>query len=181
MYRAWDSLIIEKEADVMSVERIRRLKKARAAVSYFVVAGFILGAVAALGFTFSLVLAQLYLPGLCVLFLAASLFFAAYLFNRERLLDPIRNFLMNPKGFEALKGQLITATYNSSENRRNSRMLVEGEVTSSDGKKILFFESFSPDAWGEQRALPLPVYVLYDRRSRQAALLGIDRELLGVV
>ncbi|MDG0815204.1 hypothetical protein [Bdellovibrio svalbardensis] len=154
-----------------------------------------------------LIIVQGYFSSIIMIVMAALCFFAASLFLKERNLDPLRNFLRNPDDFEFVKGEIVSATYNANENRRNSRMLIEGVGKTLSGEPLLFFESFAPDIWpflnegenerlkpgddqydlkGKKRTLPVPIYVIYQKRSNlqsnsvgvAAALVGIDKDLI---
>lgn len=204
MYRSWKTLLISEESDLRSVERIRKLHTARSHVSLLVIIAFVLAGILSLLVAIALAATKGYLPGILMLVMAALCFLAAKLFQKERAIDPIRNFLKNPDAFEFAKAEIVSATYNPSDTRRNSRMLVQGEGKTPDGTPILFFESFSADIWpfvnagdeenlkkgddqydqkGKKRTLPVPIYVIYQKRSGlnpsragvTAALIGIDK------
>lgn len=202
MYRSWKTLLIDNENDLRSSERIRKLQWARNSIALiFVIIGFTLAGIACIGIAFLLIkAAQAYLWSLFMLLMSAVFFWGANQFLKERKIDPIRNYLRNPQNFEFIKGELVSATYQYNDNnRRNSRMMVEGQAKTSDGVSLLFYEDFDPSIWpfvekgaekhlkagddwfelkGLRKTLPIQVYVLYQKHEQHAVLIGIDREFL---
>lgn len=131
--------------------------------------------------------------------IGAVLFWGANLFGKERKIDPFRNFLTNPEHFEFVEGQLVSASYSYNGNSRNSRMIVKGEAKTKEEAPLLFFEFFDPNIWpfveageednltpgddwyelrGQRKTLPVPIYVLYHKKTNQASMVGIDHHVL---
>lgn len=201
MYRSWKTLLIDNEVDLRSNERIHKLLWARNSIALILaISGFFLGAIVCIGIAFLLIkVAHAYLWSFFMLVMSALFFWVARQFLHERNMDPLRNYLRDPENFEFIKGELVSATYQYDDKRRNSRMMVKGQSQTPEGMPLVFFEYFDPSIWpfiekgaeanlrpgddwfelkGQRKTLPIKVYVLYHKHKQHAALVGVDRELL---
>lgn len=174
---------ITNDEELRSPERIRKLARERAHVSYLTVIAFVIMGTLCFGVAVMLLMTRGFLPSVIMIMMTATCFLAAKLFHRETQIDPVRNFLKRPEEFEFTTCLLTSAHWHyDSHNRRGTRMVVRGEGQTLQNEPLLFFENFAPDIWdfsqdGEYFK-PVRVHVIYHKRHRHAALVGIDKNLL---
>ena len=105
--------------------------------------------------------------------------------------NQLGGYLKDPSGYVFAEGKMEEADYISDGNRSGDRMLVKG----SFGEKGIFLEEFSPSVWsrgvadrgeeeglkpgddwhsekGKRIKLPLPAWVLYDRKTPGVGVLA---------
>lgn len=119
-----------------------------------------------------------------------------WMFLKYLRFNPLGGYLKNPSDYVFAEGKIERADYISDGKRSTARMVVKG----SFGEKGLFFEDFSPELWsrsvadrgeeeglkpgddwhsekGKRMKLPLPAWILYDRKTPGAGVLaGIPAE-----
>lgn len=136
--------------------------------------------------------------GILMCFLAIGFFIAVRLFRQEIALNPIRQYLKDPSGFEFIQGEMVSGDYSSGGSKGGRKIIVQIQGKDSSGKELLAIEFFSPSAWpfttqdaedslqegddwydmkGKRRILPVKVHLLHHPKFT-TALVGIDKNLL---
>jgi len=201
MYRTWKPFIIHSESDLHSSERIHELYKERSRGSIFIIIAFAFCVLMCLAVAVLLIVSiQAYLWSLFMFVMSAVFLWACKQFHLARISDPILHYLHSPEDFIFTKGELISASFTTSgERRMNRQMLVEGKGKTLEGKELLFFETFSPDIWpfinpgeeenlrpgddwysekGKRKSLPITVHIIYEKKTLDSAMIGIDQHAL---
>jgi hypothetical protein len=190
MYSRVGAFAFSNPAELRDRGRIRRLCWSRWHAPLLVPLGFAIAALCALGS--GLWMAIVVLPEIPVAGVFGALaglacglpcLWAAKLFWQERSLDPLRGYLKKPEDYEFVDAEITTARYQASGRQR--RICVQGRARTVEGKKLVFIEFFSPQAWpfGDsdetaRRAYPLPAAVIYARADPAGcALVGWPESL----
>lgn len=206
MYKSFEDLAVKDDADLRDPARVRRLYWKNnyglyIAAIFCSAAGLGLAGLAVWAlvwkFTGRPMPADVFRPlfgvgaaggGMCL--------WMGWMFSKALRSNPLGGYLKDPSGYVFAEGRIERADYLSDGNRSGARMFVKG----SFGEKGLFFEDFSPQAWsrsvadrgeeeglkpgddwhsekGKRVKLPLPAWVLYDRKTPGVGVLaGIPAE-----
>jgi hypothetical protein len=208
MYHSWKALLVNNEQDLYSMDRILKLYRERNSISlFFVILFFIVGALA-LAAAIYMAYTEAYIRSFFMIPVSAIFFWSSVLFYNERKKDPVQNFVHKPKGFDFLEGRILSATCSFNEKRSTKKMIVKGIVKTKEGESISFHEAFDAKIWpfvdensessntdmaknfgteedleaeeikDKRIKLPIPVYVLYQKSTSNAAMIGIDKNYL---
>lgn len=211
MHTTWKHLAIQNENELKDLKRLKKIHSARTRGSLIAMIGFALGAVVsfALGGWFLLLTFQeglfLWYQGIgvaTVMFLLSACFiFGVRMFLKERQLDILRNYFLNPVSFVFVEGEITSGSYSSggSGNRASAKMIAKG-VVNFESKKFHSIDFFSPDIWpfttpdedaqiqegddwydlkGKRVYLPVKAMFLINKSNpTHAVLIAIDKGLI---
>lgn len=206
MYKSFEDLAVKDDADLRDASRLRRLYRKNNYGLYIAAIGSTAAGLGLAGlavwafarrFSGEPMPAEVFRPlfgvgaaggGLCL--------WMGWMFTKYLRFNPLGGYLKNPSDYVFAEGKIERADYISDGKRSTARMAVKG----SFGEKGLFFEDFSPELWsrsvadkgeeeglkpgddwhsekGKRMKLPLPAWVLYDRKTPGVGVLaGIPAE-----
>ncbi|XGC79811.1 hypothetical protein ACES2L_10765 [Bdellovibrio bacteriovorus] len=208
MHNSWKHLAIQSDKELRDFRRLEKLNLSSALGLWIAAIGFGIAGVASFlsGLWMLYLTAKRELPwttglgvGLGLLAFDGVAFFFIHMVIKERSLNLISQYLKNPQHFEFVEGELISANYSRSDNRRNNKFLVEGKGT-YQGHEFIALEHVSSYIWpfvdakedeqieegddwydlkGKRVRLPVKAYFLLDKRTpNRATLVAIDKTFI---